>query len=87
MKFTFTRDLATVSRRERIAAGIVSTVVGGFFIVYMDIADGGSLEGAILRVIIATITGVAICTAYSKWKEFKAVIEEAKARLHRKEIA
>ena len=65
----FIRDITKVGKKERLAAGIVSTIVGGAFIIWQETSDGASLDGSILRVAISIVAAIVVVRIYNHWKE------------------
>jgi hypothetical protein len=68
----FVRDINTVGRKERIAAGVVSTVVGSALIVWQETSEGSAIEDSLLRVGVALVMGVVACVAYGRYQKAKA---------------
>lgn len=81
------RDINTVGRKERVAAGVVSTIVGGALIVWQETSEGASLEGSILRVGIATVMGIVACVVYSRYQKRKAEEQKLSASTQKQEVA
>lgn len=66
------RDINTVGRKERIAAGIISTIVGGALIVWQETSEGASLDGSVLRVAISVGMAVIAVACYNQYLKRKA---------------
>ena len=54
----FVRDITKVSKRERIAAGIFSTIIGSGIILLSDWSMGEALNTSITDIIVTIVAGV-----------------------------
>ena len=69
----FVRDITKVSKRERMAAGIFSTIVGSGIILLSDWSMGEGLNTSITDIIVTIVAGVVFLGAFRWISKSRAV--------------
>lgn len=62
----FIRDYTTIGKRERLAAGVVNTILSIAIILYVDSTMGTPLQTSVLNICITAIVGLAFLYGYGR---------------------